>query len=166
VSATDPRTEAVTVKDSSLLGRLAIAADNARYEWHCFRHGGKYDDCNQGECQETIALYAEYCARRADAVDTRVQQLTGALRELLAAAIAVGRDTRGISKARAVLAEVMELDAIEAGECDNTGLEAIRGWLCSDEALYVGSMDGDALDALALRLFTTAAGSASPKEDA
>lgn len=54
-----------TLRDTSLLGRLAVAADHARYEWHCFRHGGKYDACNQPECQEVIALYAEYCAARA-----------------------------------------------------------------------------------------------------
>lgn len=51
-----------------------------------------------------------------------------------------------------------ELDAYEAGERDNTGLEALREWLCSDEVLYVGSMEGDALDALALRLFSLVVG--------
>jgi hypothetical protein len=118
---------------------------------------------------ERLAFTSGYRAASSKSEATRVQQLTEVLRGMLA--VTWGSRVANASmlsnwrlQAERVLAE---FDALEAGERDNTGLEAIRGWLCSDEALYVGSMDGDALDALALRLFTTAGGLGfNPKEDA
>lgn len=35
---------------------------------------------------------------------------------------------------------------------DAKAIEGLRDWLCSDEAQYIGSMDGDTLDSLAERL--------------